>query len=270
MKTMYHPMPPASSCAEAWLKAVSFVYEEGPVNALILHINDPINHSEKDNAVILEADKFLRSHGAYPIVTVANTIFPEALYSPGKRDLMYSRYEKMFPKMKTITRDWGRYFDRMIRWEGSDGKTVRQLEQLIVNLNKYGPKGTGKNHWHNMYEMTLFHPEKDANKPLGRQCLSFIEIKPETTDDGGILHMTALYRSHYYLAKTLGNLVGLGRLLNFISMETGCKPGTLTIHSTYAEIDTGVTSDKKKSKSWGKSGAKELISSCTKIMSIEE
>lgn len=261
----YKPMPAARSCADAWLDAVHFLYENGPTNTMILHVENPVNHSDADHKIISEVDELLRIHNSYPVSTVANTIFPEALYKPGHRDLLYERYERSFAKMKRITRDWGRYFDRMIRWERSDGQEQNQLEQLIVNLNKYGPAGDGEHRWHNMYEMTLFHPEKDANKPLGRQCLSFIEIKPEQTNDGGILHMTAVYRSHYYVAKTLGNLIGLGRLLRFIAHETGCQPGSLTIHSTYAEIDTGTTNIKKCSKAWGKGKVKDLIDSCEEI-----
>lgn len=261
----YKPMPIARSCADGWLDAVQVLYESGPANTMILHVEDPVNHSEVDHKIIAEVDGLLREHNSYPVSTVANTIFPQALYKPGHRDLLYERYKLSFPKMKRITRDWGRYFDRMIRWDRSDGKEQNQLDQLIINLNKYGPEGEGENHWHNMYEMTLFHPEKDADKPLGRQCLSFIEIKPEQTDAGGVLHMTAVYRSHYYVAKTLGNLIGLGRLLKFIAHETGCQPGSLTVHSTYAEIDTGTTNVKKCSKAWGKGKVKDLILRCDKI-----
>lgn len=263
MTKSYTPMPSASGCAEAWLNAVECLYAGGPTNALILHIENPILHTKIDDKIMQEVDDFLREHGAYPLSTVANTIFPESLYTPGGRNKLYDRYARSFKKVKARAPDWGRYFDRMIRWDRSDGKIQNQLETLIGNLLKYGPQTDRNSPYYNMYEMTLFHPEKDASKPLGRQCLSFIEIKPEQTDDGVILHMTALYRSHYYVAKTLGNLIGLGKLLRFIAMETNCGVGTLTIHSTHAELDTGKTGGCQKS--WGKPKVKSLIERCQVI-----
>lgn len=241
----YAPMPRAGSCAIAWLQAARMLYADGPTNNMILHIEDPVARSEKEDAILAQVDGFLRVHGAYPLSTVANTIFPDALYTPGKPELLYERYDRSFRKIKAKAPDWGRYFDRMINWQGSDGENHRQLQTLIDNLNTYGPQTDRLQPYYNMYELTLFHPEKDARKPLGRQCLSFIEVKPEVRESGVVLHLTALYRSHYYVARTLGNLVGLGRLLRFIAMETGCQVGTLTVHSTHAEIDRGVTNAKK-------------------------
>ena len=265
----YAPMPPAKSCAIAWLQAARSLFDNGAVNNMILHIGDPISRSAIDDAILSEVDAFLRTHGAYPLSTVANTIFPESLYTPGKPELLFDRYQRSFKKIKAKAPDWGRYFDRMINWQGSDGQNHRQLETLIENLKKYGPQTDRHQPYYNMYELTLFHPEKDAKKPLGRQCLSFIEIKPERVGDKVVLHMTALYRSHYYIARTLGNLVGLGRLLRFIAMETGCQVGTLTIHSTHAEIDTGVTNPKKGSQAWGRKKVESLLERCEGITHVE-
>lgn len=264
----YAPMPSAGSCASAWLNAARTLFDNGAINNMILHIEDPTSRSKEDDAILSEVDGFLRDHGAYPLSTVANTIFPESLYTPGKPELLYERYDRSFKKIKAKAPDWGRYFDRMINWPGSDGRNHGQLQTLIENLNKYGPQIDRPQPYYNMYELTLFHPEKDAKKPLGRQCLSFIEVKPEKTEDGVVLHMTALYRSHYYVARTLGNLIGLGRLLRFIAMETGCKVGTLTIHSTYAEIDTGVTNAKKCSAAWGRKKVGKLLSRCEAITRV--
>lgn len=266
MARPYHPMPPAKSCAQAWLAAAQFLLAHGPVNTLILHIEDSIHHSDADHAVITEVDTFLRGHGVYPIATVANTIFPQSLYHPGSPEKLYARYRRSFRNVKKLAPDWGRYFDRMIRWPRSDGDDQNQLKQLIKNIKKYGPQSDRPQPYYNMFEMTLFHPEKDADKPLGRQCLSFIEIKPEKTADGAVLHMTALYRSHYYVARTLGNLIGLGRLLNFVAAESGYKPGSLSIHSTHAELDTGSAKAAKGQTAWGKTATRDLIGRCTALM----
>ena len=263
MATPYNPMPSVRTVAEAWLSAVEFLLENGASNTLILHIEEPIARSQRDDDIITEVDIFLRDHGAYPVATVANTIFPQAFYRPGNPDLLYARYRAAFKTVKSLAPGWGRYFDRMIRWPRSDGDDQNQLDQLLKNLKKYGPASAENGPYYNMYEMTLFHPEKDAKKPLNRQCLSFIEIKPEVNEDGvGIIHMTALYRSHYYIAQTLGNLIGLSRLLYFIAHETGYQPGSLTIHSTHAELDTQGTETIKGRKSWGKTDVRALIDRC--------
>jgi hypothetical protein len=54
-----------------------------------------------------------------------------------------------------------------------------------------------------------------------------------------------VYRNHYYTEKLLGNLMGLGRLMEFVAAETKTKVGHLVIHSTHAQIDTmGGTSER--------------------------
>ncbi len=270
MPANYHPLPSQVSCAEAWLAASEYLNTNGPVNSLILHVERPLQVSGTDNAIIAEVDALLREHGHYPISTVANTIFPSSLYRPGQRDLLYSRYRASFKKIKSLARDWGRYFDRMIRWPASgksipaDYEETNQLENLIQNLKSHGPDGE-KRTFYNIYEITLFHPDKD-DKVANRQCLSFIEIKPEVEKGGTtVLHMTALYRSHYYATRTLGNLIGLGRLLNFIAVESGYHPGSLTIHSTHAVLDKGTSDSEKGRVAWGKEKLDELIQRCRAI-----
>jgi hypothetical protein len=49
--------------------------------------------------------------------------------------------------------------------------------------------------------------------------------------------MTAFYRNHFYIEKLLGNLIGLGRLLDFFGKEGGIAVGPLTVVSTHAQID---------------------------------
>jgi hypothetical protein len=51
------------------------------------------------------------------------------------------------------------------------------------------------------------------------------------------LTLTAMYRNHFYVEKLLGNLVGLGRLMDFVAGEAGLNVGALTVVSTHAEID---------------------------------
>ena len=49
---------------------------------------------------------------------------------------------------------------------------------------------------------------------------------------------TAVYRNHFYVARLLGNLIGLGRLQRFVAEKAGLEIGELTVISTHAEVDT--------------------------------
>jgi thymidylate synthase len=56
-------------------------------------------------------------------------------------------------------------------------------------------------------------------------------------DDDGRLCLTAVYRSHDYFHKALGNLLGLSRLLEYVALKTRHEVGTMTCLSTYAFVD---------------------------------
>jgi hypothetical protein len=51
------------------------------------------------------------------------------------------------------------------------------------------------------------------------------------------LELTAIYRSHYYIQRALGNLIGLAQLMRFVALEAGLKVGRLTCISTDAHLD---------------------------------
>ena len=277
MTKYYNPMQAAPTCASAWLQAASYLAKHGDTFGLMLHIESPALFTKTDNAIISEVDAFLRQYKAFPISTVANTIFPSSLDDPDDRQQLYARYRRLYPKIKAAVPDWGRYFDRMTRWkperptkskstDASQPDNINQLEDLIENLLKYGPAGD-KDDVANMYEMTLFNPEKDRKKYYGRQCLSFIELKPEFDDGVGRLHMMAVYRSHFYMSKTLGNLIGLSKLQQFIAREAKTAVGTLTIQSTHATLDGGDRNEKRCTQSWGVTAAKALVKRCEVLAS---
>ena len=67
-----------------------------------------------------------------------------------------------------------------------------------------------------MYVATA-HPN-DGIVKLGAPCLQYVQFK--ALPDGG-LKLFALYRSHEYFNKTLGNLIGLDRLGRFVAGQVG-------------------------------------------------
>jgi len=70
--------------------------------------------------------------------------------------------------------------------------------------------------------------------------------------------MSLIYRNHHYIARFLGNLIGLGRLQAFVAKEAKVSVGSLTCVSTHAEIDTG--------EGWGIRDAKGLIGDALGIL----
>lgn len=258
----FNPRPPFQTVTEAWLDAALMLRDAGPTYGVILHVTEPTLITETDNAIIDEVDAFLRTNKSFPVTTVANTIFPRQLYGASGASALYARYKKIYPRIKRAVPDWGRYFERMISWPNG-AEPINQLDVLITKLKESGPNA--ERFRANMFEVSLYDPTKDRNKFRGRQCLSLLEFKPEKTKTGGVLHMTAIYRSHYYVAKALGNFIGLSQLLAFVAREAGLKAGSLTVHSTYAELDGGASNKEKGVKAWGVIEARKLVDRCAAL-----
>lgn len=228
---MYNPMPAEPTSVRAWLSACRLLLRERTMGGLMLHIENPCDFSSEEAAIVRKLSDFLETHDSAAVATVTNTIFPSHLDFGDGIDALAARYMKVYDKaMKG--KGWGRYFQRMVSWKVAKGKSINQISAMIQRLKSRHEEG-GK-YYRDVYEIGIFCPEKDQTKVRGRQCLSMIELKP---DDDNRLHMTAVYRSHYYIQKTLGNLIGLGNLLRYIATESSYEVGTLTILSTRAELD---------------------------------
>jgi hypothetical protein len=115
---MYLPIPSQRSSARAWVVASAAVHAAGgEAYNVVIDIENPLAEDIADTAIIQAVDQYLRDHDAYSISTVANTIFPEATLRRYGPVAFYDAYhERVFPRMKRMTRDWGRYFDRLTRW----------------------------------------------------------------------------------------------------------------------------------------------------------
>ena len=85
-----------------------------------------------DLAIIGTVDRFVRGHGRFSVTTVANTIFPEAFGRTRTAAQLYQDFPHLHRRMRQMTGDWGRYFDRMICWSSSKGGAVNQLEPPLV------------------------------------------------------------------------------------------------------------------------------------------
>lgn len=258
---MYLPIDPQPTSVQGWLNAALTAQTRGgEAHNVVIDIADPLAESETDAAIISEVDAFLRGHHRNSLSGVANTIFPQSTYDRHGPEAFYGVYrDTVLPRMKQMTRDWGRYFDRLTTW-----KKVRDSEVTIINplddLVKFmTAQVASERTYRNAYEMTVFDPARDAGKVSNRQCLSFLSFK--LTSENQLL-LTVMYRNHAYIARGLGNFIGLGRLMAFVSEQSGATMGCLTCILTHAEIDHGKNTRDGVVEGWTRAEAYTLLHRC--------
>ena len=229
---MYRAIPTERSCARAWVAAASAIIETGDEGYnVVIDIEDPYTHDERDDDAINLVDRFLKKHDKHPIVTVANTVFPQSLYDAYGSPDFYAEYLKEFDRLSE-TKRWGRYFERMTRHKTPDGLTYNPLYDLIEKMKRQERRGVN---YASAYELAVYDPLRDRRSLYGGQCLSFLSFKRHP--ERGLM-LTVMYRNHTYVTRCLGNLIGLGRLQAFVASEVGITRGSLTVISTHAKLDT--------------------------------
>jgi thymidylate synthase len=261
---MYLPIDPQQSNVQGWLAAATAVQTRGgEAHNVVIDISNPLDETATDAAIIREVDNFLRGHHRNTLSGVANTIFPQSIYNRHGPEAFYGTYrDTVLPRMKRMTHDWGRYFDRLTAWKKvKRGKIeiINPLDDLVRFMKR---QVASDRTYRNAYEMTIFDPARDAGKVSNRQCLSFLSFK--LTDDNKLL-LTVMYRNHAYIARGLGNFIGLGRLMAFVSDETGTGMGSLTCISTHAEIDYGKNTHHGVVEGWTNVEANALLDRCRQI-----
>lgn len=230
---MYLPIPPQPDCASAWREAVRAVDGRPGHSAynVIIDVADPIAKATLADPGIAVVDEFLSAWDK-SVETVANTIFPAGLYRRYGAPAFFDVFrDNILKKVRRSERWSGYYFERMFQYPAPSGEPPNQLWDIVRRLRDEDVRALNK------FELSLFDPARDVdNSPYGGQCLSFISFKvipgAEKT-----LTLTAMYRNHFYIEKLLGNLMGLGRLMDFVAQEASLRVGALTVISTHAEID---------------------------------
>src|SRR3954451_9349653 len=239
---MYLAIPPQPNCALAWL-AASKAVESKPgheAHDVVIGIENPTTETTRANGIVAAVDGYLKVRGK-SVVCVANTIFPLALYQRHGAPALFDVFHKrVLPKVRKNQRWSGYYFERMTNHPTRSGEAFNPLWDIIERLRNFD-----QNRSYNKYELTIFDPERDIDlSAYGGQCLSFLSFKVARGNPKR-LNLTAVYRNHFYTEKLLGNLIGLGRVMNFVAQEAGFEVGGLTVISTHAVVDTmgGTRSD---------------------------
>src|SRR5438034_98299 len=164
--------------------------------------------------------------GCGPIPTVAGTIFPMAMYQRYGRPGYYDKYKEML-KRGQAANTWGTYAHRMIERPGREpGTTINPLDYLVNKLAHQPQPADGKKvSFVATYELGVadaeedlqadadaggdvptYNPALDMREWLGLPCLSHLSFKRVPRGEGHAVDLTAIYRSHHYCARALGNL----------------------------------------------------------------
>ena len=229
---------------EAWVRSTKSIMEDDYKQDVVLHIESPDSSHKSTSRVTDSLDRHYASADMDPIQTVAEWIFPGWLYLEGGIEHVFNEYPKQLEiiESKDSAYHWGTYFGRMIeRVDPKTGETYNPLQKTIEKLKRANKKsGQG---FHACYELELFdssydistyNSNTDRNLVRNLPCLSHLSFKLYE----GKVHLTAMYRSHDYRFKTLGNLLGLARLLTCVAQETKADIGQLVIHSSRAFLSS--------------------------------
>jgi hypothetical protein len=233
----------AESAVDAWLESLEEILASGERSMfnLVVGIRNPIALSDIDQVICHKVDSFLRAHESLPLITVANTIFPGGFYRDGGAEAVFQE----FPEIYAVSKEkWGTYAGRLFTKVKLRDEETSKIERVIRKLKD----NAATSHLRAVYEVDVLETvgteevstycaETDANMGIGQPCLTHLSFKLHPVKH--TVSLTALYRSQFYVAKALGNFVGLAQLLAFVAAEAGLAPGFLICHATKAEIDLG-------------------------------
>lgn len=125
-----------------WLAAVEHVMmlPRAEDFDVFLHISHPTVLSTEDRAVHDEVDSFLKSHGAFGLHTVAETIFPLSEYLRGGAPAIFEGYPEKLRQIQKGRADgnWGSYAYRILRQTDHKGNLFNPLKDLINKINAHG------------------------------------------------------------------------------------------------------------------------------------
>jgi len=249
----------ASTRLKAWLEASEWLLGAGPSFNLLLDIESPGSDGAAAKPAYTAIDELYAEEDAYPLHTVAETIFPGWEYKKrGIKGVFETYAQHEYPHVAKVNQ-WGTYAQRILRRETKKGVT-NPLEALIRKMHMARTVTTPFRSCYELsmgsmeYEIPLYRDESDGNKLRQLPCLSHLSFKLFQDK----VHLTAIYRSHDYRHKVVGNLLGLARLQACVAHEVGVGIGGMVIHSTYAWVEGR------------KSRFKQLLSEVSKIVEEAE
>ena len=214
----------ASGVVYAWKAAAELLLQEGDRFNLNVHVTDPASLNEADVSPFChrQVDPSISKS----VFDVANTIFPVATNRRfNNSDQYLAHYREVYERgQKRSPHAWGTYFLRLISFGRNKENQVQKILHALNNWKKF-PRAA--------FVIHLSSADLDNPRPLGAPCWQYAQF---IRNEDRTLSLTAVYRSHDYFQKALGNFVGLTRLLQFVCANSGLTAGTFTCLSTYASL----------------------------------
>lgn len=280
-------IPDQPNLSLMWLETLRQVDAAGGRVANVL--SSTSGPTVEDSGIRTVVDKWVYP-GARPglalhsVDTVAGTIFPPSRYrSPGyawspdlteeqvrvldeRAERLYARHIASLPTlMRFDGNSRGTYFSRMVKWPGRLAGDVNQLKERVDALRSKNKLGWTAANFNDIvvggeaddpdYEISdevrgLQILQPTDRRERGFPCLVHIDL----TVLDGTLHMLAVYRHQLLITKGYGNILGLGRLQQFIAEQTGYRLGELAIQATLADAEY---------KGWGQHRVTTLLREAT-------
>lgn len=243
-----------ANISTAWLGALEYLV--GCEGGKDVNLSVAFTGSAEAPAIRAALDHFItdwrtkkRKPTVYPVSTVANTLFPEALYrgepGPETRQRLYRLHERSMRVQRRL-REKETYFNRFVNWPGND--PFNQLEHVISRLSAQLAAADRKGPLSSAYELgssipddvtaagdlRIYAPGIDT-KAISFPCLSHVSF----TLVHGKIHLAALYRNQDFISRAYGNYVGLTRIGSFIAREVGCELGEILCVASHADVGLG-------------------------------
>lgn len=196
---------------------------------VIVRINNPL---DIDQSMHKRMESFAQQKGLVGQNQVAYTIFPYKLYNGQSRKDFYKQYWKYYDAFDLRSyAKWGdTYFARMIRYHGNE-EEIDQLGTIIDSIkNRKVNNGAS-------YVMVIPYPQKDIKRKMGAPCLNYITVQVVLEKTKRIINLCAVYRNHNFRERAYGNYYGLGKLIEYIAIETQSEVGVLTCLSSHAYVN---------------------------------
>ncbi|MCM3487148.1 hypothetical protein [Kocuria rosea] len=250
----------AQSLSKAWAQLLEDVNAApgGTATNVMVSIGAPQDgaHAEVTDVV----DRALRARGKHGVRTVANTLFPSALYNDPEVDWsphlpkevvdkldaaandLYEAYLASLPTLQRIPANRaGTYFSRMISWPGKTSTGTNQLSKRVHALRRERELGRMVS---NASDIAVAGKADEAGgvieeyvvsdtRTQGFPCLVHIDISVRE----GALSLLGVYRHWHLLTRGYGNLIGLARLQEFLCQQTGYLPGELAVVAGHANAE---------------------------------
>lgn len=223
----------ATNNLQAWQQACLYLKNNGrSCFNLLLEIDNPTDFTDLN---LWMTDRNPINYGGQDnIYDVVNTIFPYRFYERNtftNRENFYERYRDIYLRGKSINprQSWGTYIQRLISYSKhfNDFTAPNQIENSIIALQRNITQKSSIT-----YHLSSSNMDICNTRLRGAPCWHFGELLCHSNTN--TVDFLVVYRNHDYFNKTLGNLIALSKLLNFLCTESGRTPGRLIVHSANA------------------------------------